>query len=58
MHPWAGEDLSLKIDVGDQTTVLADWDETLTQEKRSFFYFHHLFKNLLEQMISHLKALI
>ena len=34
-----------------QSTVLADWDETLTQEERRFLYFHHLFKNFLEQMI-------
>ena len=37
-------------------TVLADWDETLTQEERRFLYFNHLSQEFLEQMIPHLKA--
>ena len=31
---------------------------TLSREERSFLYFNHLFKEFLEQMIPHLKALI
>ena len=39
-------------------TVMLNEYQPLTSEERCFLYFKHLSKEFLEQMLSHLKALI